>query len=27
VSVLAHWGADTGGGQERTLKATIHLAE
>ena len=27
LSVLAHWGADTGGGQERTVKATIHLAE
>lgn len=27
VSVLAHWSAETGGGQERTVKATIHLAE
>ncbi|MBI1944230.1 MAG: hypothetical protein HYS27_00970 [Deltaproteobacteria bacterium] len=27
MSILAHWSAASGGGQERTVKATIHLAE
>lgn len=27
MNVLAHWGEATGGGQERTVKATIHLTE
>ncbi len=27
LSVLAHWSAETGGGQERTVKATINLTE
>ena len=27
MNVLAHWGADTGGGQERTVKATLQLTE
>ncbi|OGQ18493.1 MAG: hypothetical protein A2138_23115 [Deltaproteobacteria bacterium RBG_16_71_12] len=27
MSILSHWSAVSGGGQERTVKATIHLAE
>ncbi len=27
MSILSHWSAASGGGQERTVKATIHLAE
>lgn len=27
MSILSHWSAATGGGQERTVKATIYLAE
>jgi hypothetical protein len=27
LSFLAHWGPESGGGQERTVKATIHLTE
>lgn len=27
LNVLAHWGAETGGGQERTVKTTLQLTE